>query len=57
MCLCAVGESLASFVEDVRSFLFPEPKLVPPVGGVDRAVLMSRGPTFMVRQEHLTFEL
>ncbi|XP_031440847.1 spermatogenesis associated 6-like protein [Clupea harengus] len=42
-----VGESLASFVEDVRSFLFPEPKLVPPVGGVDRAVLMSRGPTFM----------
>ncbi|XP_076145675.1 spermatogenesis associated 6-like protein [Alosa pseudoharengus] len=42
-----VGESLASFVEDARSFLYPEPKLVPPVGGVDRAVLMSRGPAFL----------
>ncbi|KAL2078929.1 hypothetical protein ACEWY4_024673 [Coilia grayii] len=42
-----VGESLACFVEDVRSFLYPEPKLVPPAGGVDRAVLMSRGPAFM----------
>ncbi|XP_063043607.1 spermatogenesis associated 6-like protein isoform X2 [Engraulis encrasicolus] len=41
------GESLAMFVEDVRSFLFPEPKLVPPAGGVDRAVLMTKGPAFM----------
>ncbi|XP_030635044.1 spermatogenesis associated 6-like protein [Chanos chanos] len=41
-----VGEILASFEEDARSFLFPEPKLVPSFSGVDREVLMTRDPTF-----------
>ncbi|XP_041840456.1 spermatogenesis associated 6-like protein isoform X2 [Melanotaenia boesemani] len=41
-----VGDTLASFEEDARSFLFPEPKLVPPFSGVDREVLMMRAPHF-----------
>ncbi|NP_956706.1 spermatogenesis associated 6-like protein [Danio rerio] len=40
------GEILASFEEDARSFLFPEPKLVPSFSGVEREVLMTRHPTF-----------
>ncbi|XP_061109166.1 spermatogenesis associated 6-like protein [Conger conger] len=40
------GESLAYFEVDTRSFLFPEPKLVPSSSGVDREVLMTRAPTF-----------
>lgn len=40
------GEILASFEEDARSFLFPEPKLVPSFSGVGREVLMTRHPTF-----------
>ncbi|XP_016417334.1 spermatogenesis associated 6-like protein isoform X1 [Sinocyclocheilus rhinocerous] len=40
------GEILASFEEDARSFLFPEPKLAPSFSGVERAVLMTRHPTF-----------
>ncbi|XP_077057979.1 spermatogenesis associated 6-like protein [Siphateles boraxobius] len=40
------GEILASFEEDARSFLFPEPKLVPSFSGVEREVLMTRHPKF-----------
>ncbi|XP_043101234.1 spermatogenesis associated 6-like protein [Puntigrus tetrazona] len=40
------GETLASFEVDARSFLFPEPKLVPSFSGVEREVLMTRHPTF-----------
>ncbi|KAG5845648.1 hypothetical protein ANANG_G00141510 [Anguilla anguilla] len=40
------GESLAYFEVDARTFLFPEPKLVPSSPGVDREVLMTRAPTF-----------
>ncbi|XP_056606706.1 spermatogenesis associated 6-like protein [Triplophysa dalaica] len=41
-----LGRKLASFEEDARSFLFPEPKLVPSFSGVQREVLMTRDPTF-----------
>ncbi|XP_072542941.1 spermatogenesis associated 6-like protein [Salminus brasiliensis] len=41
-----VGEVLASYEENARSFLFPEPKLVPSFSGGDREVLMTRDPTF-----------
>ncbi|XP_048042010.1 spermatogenesis associated 6-like protein isoform X2 [Megalobrama amblycephala] len=44
------GEILASFEEDARSFLFPEPKLVPSFSGVEREVLMTRHPTFPVQR-------
>lgn len=44
----AVGDTLACFEEDARSFLFPEPKLVPSFSGVDREVLMTRAPHFPV---------
>ncbi|XP_074518294.1 spermatogenesis associated 6-like protein isoform X1 [Halichoeres trimaculatus] len=40
------GDTLACFEEDVRRFLFPEPKLVPSFSGVDREVLMTRAPHF-----------
>uniref|UniRef100_A0A3B4ZJZ9 Spermatogenesis associated 6-like n=1 Tax=Stegastes partitus TaxID=144197 RepID=A0A3B4ZJZ9_9TELE len=42
----AVGDTLACFEEDARTFLFPEPKLVPSFSGVDREVLMTRAPYF-----------
>ncbi|GAA6104275.1 spermatogenesis associated 6-like protein isoform X2 [Tachysurus ichikawai] len=41
-----VGEVLAIYELDARSFLFPEPKLVPSFSGEDREVLMTRDPTF-----------
>ncbi|XP_060730416.1 spermatogenesis associated 6-like protein isoform X1 [Tachysurus vachellii] len=41
-----VGEVLAIYELDARSFLFPEPKLVPSFSGEDREVLMRRDPTF-----------
>ncbi|XP_037614800.1 spermatogenesis associated 6-like protein [Sebastes umbrosus] len=41
-----VTDTLACFEEDARSFLFPEPKLVPSSSGVDREVLMTRAPYF-----------
>ncbi|XP_030018769.1 spermatogenesis associated 6-like protein [Sphaeramia orbicularis] len=41
-----VGDTLACFEEDARSFLFPEPKLVPSFSGVEREVLMTRAPYF-----------
>ncbi|XP_041128160.1 spermatogenesis-associated protein 6-like isoform X2 [Polyodon spathula] len=41
-----VGETLASYEEEARSFLFPEPKLSPTYPGVDREVLMRRTPNF-----------
>ncbi|GAA6214797.1 spermatogenesis-associated protein 6-like isoform X2 [Lates japonicus] len=41
-----VGDTLASFEEDARRFLFPEPRLVPSFSGVDREVLMTRAPYF-----------
>ncbi|MED6290305.1 hypothetical protein CHARACLAT_011764 [Characodon lateralis] len=40
------GDTLACFEEDARSFLFPEPKLVPPFSGVGREVLMRTAPHF-----------
>ncbi|KAI4900166.1 hypothetical protein NFI96_023892 [Prochilodus magdalenae] len=40
------GEVLASYEENARSFLFPEPKLVPSFCGGDRKVLMTRDPAF-----------
>ncbi|XP_029107617.1 spermatogenesis associated 6-like protein isoform X2 [Scleropages formosus] len=47
LCVSAVvGESLAHIEQDVRQFLFPEPKLVPPSPGVDREVLMMRASNF-----------
>lgn len=46
--LLAVGEVLAVYEDDARSFLFPEPKLVPSFSGVDCKVLMTREPTFPV---------
>ncbi|XP_034722313.1 spermatogenesis associated 6-like protein [Etheostoma cragini] len=42
----AVADTLASFEEDARRFLFPEPELVPSSSGVDREVLMTRAPHF-----------
>ncbi|XP_029107619.1 spermatogenesis associated 6-like protein isoform X4 [Scleropages formosus] len=44
--LLELGESLAHIEQDVRQFLFPEPKLVPPSPGVDREVLMMRASNF-----------
>ncbi|XP_066538033.1 spermatogenesis associated 6-like protein [Hoplias malabaricus] len=41
-----VGKVLASYEENTRSFLFPEPKLVPSFSGGDREVLMTRDPLF-----------
>ncbi|XP_032400688.1 spermatogenesis associated 6-like protein [Etheostoma spectabile] len=41
-----VADTLASFEEDARRFLFPEPRLVPSSSGVDREVLMTRAPHF-----------
>lgn len=46
--LPAVGEVLATYEDDARSFLFPEPKLVPSFSGEDREVLMTRDPSFPV---------
>lgn len=43
------GEILACFEEDARSFLFPKPKLVTPLSGVDREVLMMKAFHFPVR--------
>ncbi|XP_007239856.3 spermatogenesis associated 6-like protein isoform X1 [Astyanax mexicanus] len=40
------GEILATYEENARSFLFPEPKLVPSFSGGDREVLMTRDPNF-----------
>ncbi|KAM6909390.1 spermatogenesis associated 6-like protein [Xenentodon cancila] len=40
------GDILACCEENARSFLFPEPKLVPPFSGVDRELLMMRAPHF-----------
>ncbi|XP_013876549.1 spermatogenesis associated 6-like protein isoform X1 [Austrofundulus limnaeus] len=40
------GEILACFEEDARSFLFSEPKIVPPLSGVDREVLMMKASHF-----------
>uniref|UniRef100_A0A8C7YF33 Spermatogenesis-associated protein 6 N-terminal domain-containing protein n=1 Tax=Oryzias sinensis TaxID=183150 RepID=A0A8C7YF33_9TELE len=40
------GHLLASFEENTRNFLFPEPKLVPPFSGLDREALMVRAPCF-----------
>ncbi|CAL8376916.1 unnamed protein product [Gadus morhua 'NCC'] len=40
------GNTLASFEEDSRNFLFPQPKLVPSYSGVGREVLMTRAPHF-----------
>ncbi|XP_076829521.1 spermatogenesis associated 6-like protein isoform X2 [Brachyhypopomus gauderio] len=40
------GYVLASYEEDARRFLFPEPKLVPSFSGEGREVLMTRDPSF-----------
>ncbi|XP_036072494.1 spermatogenesis associated 6-like protein isoform X2 [Oryzias melastigma] len=44
--VCEAGHLLASFEENTRNFLFPEPKLVRPFSGVDREALMMRAPYF-----------
>ncbi|XP_040276259.1 spermatogenesis associated 6-like protein isoform X1 [Bufo bufo] len=45
--LNALGEDvLATYKENHRDFLFPEPKLTPPYPGVDREVLMKTVPGF-----------
>ncbi|XP_051552270.1 spermatogenesis associated 6-like protein [Myxocyprinus asiaticus] len=49
------GEILASYEEDARSFLFPEPKLVPSFSGVQREVLMTRASTFSGISPRLEF--
>ncbi|XP_054912488.1 spermatogenesis associated 6-like protein isoform X2 [Poeciliopsis prolifica] len=49
------GDTLAYFEEDARSFLFPEPKLVPSFSGVDRAVLMTRAAHFFSIVPRLEF--
>uniref|UniRef100_W5N4R3 Spermatogenesis associated 6-like n=1 Tax=Lepisosteus oculatus TaxID=7918 RepID=W5N4R3_LEPOC len=41
-----VGETLAFYEEDARTFLFPEPKLAPSYPGVDREILMTRAHVF-----------
>lgn len=46
--LLAVGEVLAVYEDNARSFLFPEPKLMPSFSGGDCEVLMTRDPTFPV---------
>ncbi|XP_036072495.1 spermatogenesis associated 6-like protein isoform X4 [Oryzias melastigma] len=48
--VCEAGHLLASFEENTRNFLFPEPKLVRPFSGVDREALMMRAPYFPVGQ-------
>ncbi|KAJ8385237.1 hypothetical protein AAFF_G00191140 [Aldrovandia affinis] len=40
------GESIAYLEEEARTFLFPEPRLVPSSPGVGRVVLMTRAPNF-----------
>uniref|UniRef100_A0A3B3TNW5 Spermatogenesis-associated protein 6 N-terminal domain-containing protein n=1 Tax=Poecilia latipinna TaxID=48699 RepID=A0A3B3TNW5_9TELE len=49
------GDILAFFEEDARSFLFPEPKLVPSFSGVDREVLMTRAAHFFSIAPRLEF--
>uniref|UniRef100_A0A3B3XTI4 Spermatogenesis-associated protein 6 N-terminal domain-containing protein n=1 Tax=Poecilia mexicana TaxID=48701 RepID=A0A3B3XTI4_9TELE len=49
------GDTLAFFEEDARSFLFPEPKLVPSFSGVDREVLMTRAAHFFSIAPRLEF--
>ncbi|XP_038660579.1 spermatogenesis-associated protein 6-like [Scyliorhinus canicula] len=45
----SVDETLASYEENTRNFLFPEPKLTPSYPGVDREVLMKRcSPVFLI---------
>ncbi|XP_069601589.1 spermatogenesis associated 6-like protein isoform X1 [Ranitomeya imitator] len=45
--LNSLGEDvLATYKENHRNFLFPEPKLTPPYPGVDREVLMKTVPGF-----------
>ncbi|XP_043953725.1 spermatogenesis associated 6-like protein isoform X2 [Gambusia affinis] len=49
------GDTLAYFEEDARSFLFPEPKLVPSFSGVDREILMTRAAHFFSIVPRLEF--
>uniref|UniRef100_A0A3Q2FCM0 Spermatogenesis associated 6-like protein n=1 Tax=Cyprinodon variegatus TaxID=28743 RepID=A0A3Q2FCM0_CYPVA len=51
------GDTLASYEEDARSFLFPEPKLVPPFSGLGREVLMMRAAHFRVKTLDSHFSL
>ncbi|XP_072373010.1 spermatogenesis associated 6-like protein isoform X3 [Scyliorhinus torazame] len=45
----SVDENLASYEDNTRNFLFPEPKLTPSYPGVDREVLMKRcSPVFLI---------
>ncbi|XP_066575761.1 spermatogenesis associated 6-like protein [Amia ocellicauda] len=40
------AETLASYEQDARAFLFPEPRLAPSYPGVEREVLMTRAQMF-----------
>lgn len=39
---------MASYEDNARRFLFPEPKLVPSFSGTEQEVLMTRAPHFSV---------
>ena len=45
-----VGEILATYEENTRDFLFPDPKLTSRHHGVDREILMKRSSYFTVSE-------
>lgn len=45
-----VGEILATYEENTRDFLFPNPKLTYQHHGIDREILMKRSSYFTVSQ-------
>ncbi|XP_067839391.1 spermatogenesis associated 6-like protein isoform X3 [Heptranchias perlo] len=51
----SVDEKLASYEDNTRNFLFPEPKLTPSYPGVDREVLMKRCSTVFLISPKLEF--
>ncbi|XP_032873706.1 spermatogenesis associated 6-like protein [Amblyraja radiata] len=51
----SVNETLASYEDNTRNFLFPEPKLTPSYPGVDREVLMRRCSTVFLISPKLEF--
>lgn len=45
-----VGKVLATYEENTRDFLFPDPKLTHGLRGLQREVLMKRSPSFTVSE-------
>lgn len=45
-----VGEILATYEENTRDFLFPDPKLTRRHHGLDREILMKRSSSFTVSE-------